>query len=114
MIFHNGVYYLLYSGGDWHSAYGMGYATGMSPTGPFTKSPTNPILTDTKTVLGPGGGDTPVVGPHGGTWMVYHARTSREAPRTLRIDPFSWRSQSSGPDVPVISGPSDTPRFTLP
>jgi beta-xylosidase len=115
MIFHNGVYYLLYSGGNWRGAYGMGYATGLSPTGPFTKSPANPILTGTRTVFGPGGGDTPVVGPHGGTWMIYHARAGgRGTPRTLRIDPLSWRTQGSAPDVPVIDGPSSTPRFTLP
>lgn len=115
MISHNGVYYLLYSGGDWRGAYGMGYATGSSPTGPFTKSPSNPILTEARNVFGAGGGDTPVIGPHGGTWMVYHARAGgRGTPRTLRIDPFSWRSQTSGPDVPAISGPTDAPQFTLP
>jgi hypothetical protein len=115
MMFHNGVYYLLYSGGDWRGAYGMGYATASSPTGPFTQSPNNPILSQTRGVLGAGGGDAPVIGPHGGTWMVYHGRAgSFTNPRTLRIDPFSWRAQSTGPDVPVIDGPTDTPQFTQP
>jgi beta-xylosidase len=114
-IFHNGIYYLLYSGGNWRGAYGMGYATAVSPTGPFTKSPANPILTGTQTVFGPGGGDTPVVGPHGGTWMIYHARAGgRGTPRTLRIDPFLWRAQSGGPDIPVISGPTSARRYILP
>jgi beta-xylosidase len=115
MIFHNGVYYLLYSGGDWRGRYNMGYATGPSPTGPFTQSPANPMLPHTDGVFGAGGGDTPVVGPHGGTWIVYHARAGGPLlPRTLRIDPLSWRTQASGPDVPVISGPTDRPQFTLP
>jgi hypothetical protein len=114
-IFHNGVYYLLYSGGNWRGAYGMGYATASSPIGPFAQSPANPILAQTDRVFGPGGGDTPVVGPHGGSWMVYHARAGgRGTPRTLRIDPFSWRPQSLGPDVPVVSGPTVSPQFILP
>lgn len=114
-IFHDGAYYLLYSGGDWRGAYGMGYATASSPTGPFAQSPNNPVLSAGHGVFGPGGGDTPVVGPHGGMWMVYHARAGGPGtPRTLRIDPFSWRAQSSGLDVPVIGGPTDTPQYTLP
>jgi beta-xylosidase len=115
MAFHNGTYYLLYSGGNWRGAYGMGYATAVSPTGPFTKAPQNPILTETVTVFSPGGGDTSVTGPHGGAWTVYHGRQgSVSAPRTLRIDPFSWRSSGSGLDVPVIGGPTDTPQATVP
>jgi beta-xylosidase len=115
MVYNNGVYYLLYSGGQWRGAYGMGYATALSPLGPFAKSPSNPILTGTKGVFGPGGGDTPVVGPHGGTWIVYHARAGGPGtPRTLRIDPFTWEPQPSGSEAPVIRGPTDTPQFTLP
>lgn len=115
MVLHNGTYYLLYSGGNWQGAYGMGYATASSPTGPFTKSTASPILTDTKTVYSPGGGDTPVTGPNGGLWLVYHGREgSLSAPRTLRIDPFSWQPSGSGPDVPVIGGPTDSPQATIP
>jgi hypothetical protein len=106
-ILHNSTYYLLFSGGNYRNRYGMGYATASSPTGPFTKAAANPILLQAAPALGPGGGDTPVVGPHGGSWMVYHARTARYGnPRTLRIDPFSWRPSSSGVDVPVIGGPT--------
>jgi Glycosyl hydrolases family 43 len=108
MLLHNGTYYLLYSGGNWHNRYGMGYATATSPTGPFTKAATNPILGQIPPVFSPGGGDTPVVGPHGGTWIVYHGRPGSYAvPRTLRIDPFSWRP-SAGSDVPVLGGPTST------
>jgi beta-xylosidase len=110
MVKHNGLYYLLYSGGGWRGAYGMGYATSSSPTGPFTKAAT-PILAETNDVKSPGGGDTPVVGPDGGTWMAYHGRSgSRDAPRVLRIDRFVWTGQTGGPDVPVIAGPSSTPQ----
>jgi hypothetical protein len=109
-------YYLLYSGGNWQGAYGMGYATADRPDGPFAKSPANPILSETSAVRSPGGGDTPVIGPAGATWLVYHGRADSYAnPRTLRIDPFSWTAGTSGtPDVPTISGPTSTPQPVAP
>lgn len=114
-LLHNGTYYVLYSGGNWRTTYGMGYATGPSPVGPFTKSSRNPILTRTATVLSPGGGDDLVTGPHGRTWLVYHGRSgSYAALRTLRIDPFSWTPTASGPDAPVISGPTSSPQLLTP
>jgi beta-xylosidase len=112
---HNGTYYLFYSGGNWRAAYGMGYATSSSPTGPFTKSPANPILTQTATVIGPGGGDRPVIGPHGGEWLVYHGRSAQDSiPRTLRLDPLIWAPSAGGPDRPVIGGPTSTPQPNQP
>jgi beta-xylosidase len=109
-------YYLLYSGGNWQGAYGMGYARADRPDGPFVKSPANPILSETSAVRSPGGGDTPVIGPHGAAWLVYHGRVNSTAnPRTLRIDSFSWTPGQSGtPDVPTISGPTSTPQPTAP
>ena len=114
MIVHDGTYYLLYSGGSWHTSYGMGYATGSGPTGPFTKSPHNPILAQTGRVFSPGGGDTIVTGPHGGSWLVYHGRTAPTAVRTLRVDAFSWQPAPPGPDVPTIAGPTSTPQPNVP
>ena len=114
MIVHDGTYYLLYSGGSWHTSYGMGYATGAGPTGPFTKSPHNPILAQTGRVFSPGGGDTIVTGPHGGSWLVYHGRTAPTAVRTLRVDAFSWEPAPPGPDVPSIAGPTSTPQPNVP
>jgi len=114
MVTHNDLYYLLYSGGGWRGAYAMGYATATSPGGPFTKAGT-PILSETDAVKSPGGGDTPVVGPRGGTWIAYHGRTgSRDEARVLRIDRFSWAPGPGGQDVPVIGGPTATPQPDLP
>lgn len=111
VIAHEGLYYLMYSGGSWRSAYGMGYAVAMSPTGPFMKYPSNPILAQRASVMSTGGGDTPVVGPRGGTWIVYHGRSgSYAAGRTLRIDPFLWRPLPDAPDAPMIWGPTYTPQ----
>jgi beta-xylosidase len=117
MELHNGTYYLFYSGGNWQGAYGMGYATASSPTGPFTKNPGNPILAQTASVIGPGGGDRLVTGPHNGAWLVYAARAKPSpAPRTLRIDPLSWAPPASpgGPEVPVVHGPTSTPQLAQP
>jgi beta-xylosidase len=114
MTVHNGTYYLFYSGGNWRSTYGMGYATGQSPTGPFTKSARNPILKQTGRVFSPGGGDAFVRGPHGGTWLVYHGRPSPTAVRTLRVDAVTWQPAPPGPDVPVVAGPTATPQPNLP
>ncbi len=111
MVLHNGTYYLFYSGGSWRAAYGMGYATSSSPTGPFAKSPSNPILAQNAAVTGPGGGDRPVTGPHGGQWLVYHGRGMPDmTPRTLRLDPLTWTASPGGPDAPVIGGPTSTPQ----
>lgn len=42
---HNGTYYLMYTANFYASIhYAVGYATSSSPTGPFIKSPDNPIL----------------------------------------------------------------------
>ena len=99
-------YFLFYSGGDWRGAYGMGYATGSSPTGPFVRAPENPILRETASVRSPGGGMV-VRGPADGDWLVYHGRSgAREQPRTLRIDPVVW-----GPDDTVrVAGPTTGPQ----
>jgi beta-xylosidase len=113
MELHNRIYYLFYSGGSYTHAYGMGYATASSPTGPFTKATSNPILASTASVFSVGGGDRLVTGPHDGLWMVYAARlSSSSAPRTLFLDPFSW--QPGAPDVPAIAGPTTTPQTAQP
>jgi beta-xylosidase len=116
MELHDGTYYLFYSGGSYMQAYGMGYATSSSPTGPFTKSSSNPFFASTADAFSVGGGDRLVVGPHGGLWMVYAARTTSSSPRTLWIDPFTWQTPSppGGLGVPAVAGPSTTPQSTQP
>jgi hypothetical protein len=123
------TYYLFYSGGDYRASYGMGYATGTSPTGgpafsAFAKSPHNPILRETAAVFSPGGGSV-TIGPDGESWFVYHGRATDYAqPRTLRIDPLFWSGSSivtpgpttgpqtapsgdtTAPDTAIDSGPS--------
>ena len=99
------VYELFYSGGVYTGAYGMGYATGTSPTGPFTKSAANPLLHDSAAVKSAGGGSL-VTGPRGGTWVAYHGRAgSYTAERVLRMD-LVWTTGSSV----RIDGPTTTPQ----
>jgi Glycosyl hydrolases family 43 len=100
------IYYLLYSGGDYQGVYGMGYAAGGSPAGPFFKAGHNPVLQGAaENVVGAGGGMV-VRGPHGGDWLVYHGRMGPvPEPRLLRIDPVVWWDAHMG-----IDGPTTTPQ----
>jgi len=98
------VYELFYSGGVFTGPYGMGYATGASPSGPFTKSPANPLLHDSADVKSAGGGSL-VTGPGGDAWAAYHGRSgSFAADRVLRID----RVRTAGDGAVSIAGPTTT------
>jgi len=107
------TYYLFYSGGEYRASYGMGYATASTPTGgtaysAFAKSPLNPVLRETTTVLSPGGGSV-TIGPDGGSWLVYHGRAGDYTqPRTMRIDPLYWSGSSVSTPGPTI-GPQSFP-----
>ena len=55
MIKHQGVYYLIYSGGSADSEnYAIGYATAPHPMGPFIKYHDNPIIRKGDGIFGPG------------------------------------------------------------
>jgi arabinan endo-1,5-alpha-L-arabinosidase len=104
------TYVLLYSGGAYTRAYGMGYATSQSPTGPFVKSAGNPVLAEAAGVLSPGGGML-ATGPKGGSWLVYHGRRDSYAnPRELRIDRLHFTTESSV----AVDGPTSTPQPAAP
>ncbi len=92
MVRRGGTYYLLYSGNWWQGDYGMGYAIGPSPLGPFTKTEPSPFLAGRQGVRGPGGGSV-ITGPGGGLWLVYHARRTgvgyaNDGRRSLHVDPL--------------------------
>ncbi len=84
MLKHNGMYYLLYSGGSADSEnYAIGYATAKSPIGPFIKYSGNPIVKKGKGIFGPG--HVSVTEDIDGTlWMVYHQQKN-ESPGWNRI-----------------------------
>lgn len=57
IVKHKGLYYLSYSANSYESPfYGIGYATAMSPMGPFTKYEKNPIYQKPDTLVGVGHG----------------------------------------------------------
>ena len=100
------TYELVFSGGNFQRAYGMGSGTAAAPTGPFSKQASNPFLQDSPQVRSAGGGML-LTGPKDDGWAAYHGRqTSYDQPRTLRIDRIARRSDGT------LSGltPSSTPQ----
>jgi beta-xylosidase len=86
------IYYLFYSGGAWESdGYGIGYATGASPTGPFTKrTRTRAWVRSAAGRYGPGALDV-FEGPAGARWAVFHAWPGR-----VGYAAGGWRSMRVG------------------
>jgi Glycosyl hydrolases family 43/CARDB len=109
MTHHRNGYYLLYSGASFTDAsYAMGYAYASSPTGPFVKPSSEPILKSTADVIGPGGGSV-ITGPRGDDWLVYHGRAAPGGARTLRIDPLVWNDAADPPSL-TVRGPTTSPQ----
>ena len=90
MLKHQGVYYLLYSGGSADSEhYAVGYATSNKPSGPFTKYRENPIIRKGDGILGPGHASV-TRDQEGKLWMVYHQQKDKTKGwnRIICIDPI--------------------------
>lgn len=106
VLFREGRYYCLYSGGAWHSEnYGLGYAVADSPLGPYhdemaQHGPT--VLQGVPgRVVGPGHNSV-VLGPDDRTlFAVYHAWDPGHTARRMCIDPLTWTEQG-----PKVDGPS--------
>jgi xylan 1,4-beta-xylosidase len=95
MLKHDGIYYLLYSGGGADTEdYAIGYATAKNPTGPFVKYSGNPIMKKGKGVFGPGHCSV-IKTPDGRLWMIYHQKTDRSKgwDRIICIDPLWFDSK---------------------
>jgi beta-xylosidase len=90
IIRHQGVYYLLYSGGSADSEdYAIGYATAKHALGPFTKYSGNPVIHKGGGIFGPG--HPSVIRDQAGKyWMVYHQQKDRTRGwnRIICIDPL--------------------------
>jgi beta-xylosidase len=92
MVKHEGVYYLLYSGGGASVRYyAVGYATANDPLGPFTKYPANPIISQGHGVYGPGHGCV-TKDAFGDLWHVYHQKEGPDDAwdRFICIDPVGF------------------------
>lgn len=77
MLRHDDRYYLIYSANWWESdGYAVGYATGPTPRGPFTKQEGGPILQSLgEGERGPGGASF-FRDEAGEPWIAYHAWTA--------------------------------------
>lgn len=110
VIYREGRYFLLYSGGAWHTGdYGVGWAIASSPLGPFVEQNSSggpPVLrADPPRVIGPGHASV-TSGPDDATdFLVYHAWDSARIARRMCIDPLRWTQRG-----PVCDGPSTTER----
>ena len=86
------TYYMTYSANHYTDPrYGVGYATAPAPLGPWTKSDTNPILSqDPKNGVSGPGHSSIIRSPDGQeTFIVYHSHADPERPsprRVLNID----------------------------
>lgn len=106
------VYYIMYSANHFAGEnYAVGYATGPSPLGPFTKAPSNPVL-EKNTVSGgdvTGTGHNSVLFSSDSTEMycVYHGRTvSTGEERVVFIDKMEVTKEG----VLKVNGPTTEPQ----
>jgi GH43 family beta-xylosidase len=114
VLFHNDLYYCLYSGGSWQSMhYGVGFGVAEHPLGPFrdewnTEGPAV-LRSVPNQVLGPGHASV-VRGTDDRTeFLVYHAWDVHGTARRMCIDPLIWTPHSDY-DHPRCAGPTFTPQ----
>ena len=113
LIKHNGIYYLLYSGGNYNSTYGTGYATSDSPLGDYTKYAYNPILTSNDQAFGVGAA-TVFASPDGKEHFIAYLRNF--SPTVVRplltcIDRIRFvKNPNGGADIIEMYGPTVNPQ----
>ncbi len=110
VLFHEGLYYCLYSGGAWQTpGYGVSYGVASHPLGPWRDewSAQGPsVLRGVPNhVIGPGHCSA-VLGPDNATlWCVYHAWDLEQTARRMCIDPITWEDGPHGMR-PRVVGPT--------
>ena len=108
---HDGVYYLMYSANFYGSSdYAIGYATALSPLGPWIKYEGNPILAKDLDIGVSGPGHNSVTRSPDGTELlvVYHTHTYPEHPsgnRTVNIDRLCLED-----GILKVKGPTRSPQ----
>ena len=108
LMHRNGFYYLFYSGAHIDTTYSEGVARATSLLGPYTRNPTNPILTNNSTWGGPGHGGF-ALDRDGIVWFLYHARhqDNPDYGRVQMLDRVLW-----GADNWPTFGNGETPSVT--
>jgi beta-xylosidase len=113
LFLHEGTYFLFYSANDYAGpGYAVGYATADHVLGPYTDATENPIIQTKSPAAGPGG-QAVVQGPHGQTWMAYHAWDVHQigddagGRRAMWIDRLILTGKKA-----VVKGPTAVPQPT--
>lgn len=113
IVRHGDLYYLLYSGGNYNSAYGMGYATAKSPLGPYTKYEKNPILVSNDQAFGVGAA-TVFPAPDGSEHFIAYLRNFSPTvtrPLCTCMDRIKFvPDPDGGADRLTVYGPTVTPQ----
>jgi beta-xylosidase len=94
-------YYLFYSANDFRNPdYAVGYATAVSPRGPWEKNPANPIISEKLIgVPGTGHGDVFSLGNgHIGYVFHTHFKAEKVSPRKTAVVELTFKKQKSDPD----------------
>lgn len=111
---HNGVLYMLYSGGAWwEPEYQVGYATATSPLGPWTKFDGNPVLRNTDSVEGPGHNGLAWSPDGSELFIVYHTHGGDHTThRVVALDRIVFQRNGDAPDLLTIpTGATSTPQL---
>lgn len=102
---HNNLYYLIYSANDFRNPnYAVGYATSISPLGPWNKYENNPILSKNDIgINGSGHGDF-FKDNSGQLYYVFHTHYSNSLPlpRKTALVKLNFETQDGKPDKIVV------------
>lgn len=110
---HKDTLYMIYSGSAfWEAEYALGYATAKSPLGPWKKSDTNPILSRTPEVEGPGHNGLAWSPDKTELFVMYHRHTGPwTIKRMAALDRLVFEPAGDGPDIlRLAAGPTTTPQ----
>jgi arabinan endo-1,5-alpha-L-arabinosidase len=85
-------YYLFYSANAYYDrSYATGYAVADNIFGPYVKAEGPLVATDLSAgLVGPGGQDI-IIGPQGGTWILFHG-WAPDGYRRLYLAPLDWQN----------------------
>lgn len=114
VLFHDGLYYCLYSGGSWQTEnYGMGFGVAEHPLGPYRdewNSEGPAVLRGVPNhVLGPGHASVVRWLDNETEFLVYHAWDAQATARRMCIDPLIWTPHGDY-DHPRCMGPTFEPQ----
>ena len=105
LVVRAGHYYLFYSGNNWDSAaYAVGVATCTGPLGPCTKPLSQPILTSSPNVQGPGG-ESVFTDASGVSWIAFDGYAPGAVGYPNSRDLYVQHLDLSGATPVVSAGP---------